>query len=132
VQRLGERLGRYRRFRLPYLQSQALLSAWDGESEQAIGHLQEAAGLAADLGLPGEQWQIQAALGALYEAGGEQAQARTAFGEAATIIGGLAEGIKDEALRTRFLTGPQIQPVLQHAQRLANEAPKDYAGQSGL
>ncbi len=63
VQRLGERLGRYRRFRIPYLQSEALLSAWDGESEQAIGHLHEAAGLAADQGLPGERWQIQAALG---------------------------------------------------------------------
>jgi hypothetical protein len=105
---------------------------WDGQSSQAIGQLREAAGLAADMGLPGEQWQIQAALGALYEAGGEQAQARTAFGEAARIIGGLAQGIRDEALRARFLAGPQIQPVLQHAQRLANEAPKDYAGQSGL
>ena len=43
--------------------------AWEGHSEQAIGHLREAAELAADLGLPGEQWQIQAALGTLYEAG---------------------------------------------------------------
>src|SRR6266699_418443 len=60
VHRLGERVGPNRRFRLPYLQSRALLSAWDGESEQAIGHLREAARLAADLGLPGERWQIQA------------------------------------------------------------------------
>ncbi|HET8853733.1 MAG TPA: tetratricopeptide repeat protein, partial [Ktedonobacteraceae bacterium] len=50
VQRLGERLGHYRRFRLPYLRSLAVLAAWDGHSEQAIGHLREAAGLAADLG----------------------------------------------------------------------------------
>src|SRR5947209_14353456 len=68
VQRLGERLGSNRRFRLPYLRSEALLSAWEGHSEQAIGHLRQAAGLAADLGLPGERWQIQAALGTLYEA----------------------------------------------------------------
>ena len=88
--------------------------------------MREATQLAADLGLPGEQWQIQAALGTLYEAGGEQAQARTAFGEAATIIQGLAEGIKDEALRARFLAGPQIQPVLQHARDLANPVPKDH------
>jgi hypothetical protein len=47
-------------------------------------------------------------------------QARTAFGEAATIIGGLAEGITDETLRSRFLAGPPIQQVVQHAQRLAN------------
>src|SRR5205807_4968335 len=63
VQRLGERLGSNRRFRLPYLRSEAVLAAWEGQSEQAIGHLREAAGLAADLGLPGERWQIQAALG---------------------------------------------------------------------
>jgi Flp pilus assembly protein TadD len=115
VYQLGERVGANRRFRIPYLQSLARLSMWDGHSEQAIGQLREAAGLAADLGLPGEQWQIQAALGALYEAGGEPAQARTAYGEAATIIGGLAEGIKEETLRARFLAGPQIHPVLQHA-----------------
>jgi hypothetical protein len=54
VHRLGERVGSNRRFRTPYLKSLAVLAAWDGHSEQAIGHLREAAGLAADLGLPGE------------------------------------------------------------------------------
>jgi DNA-binding SARP family transcriptional activator/tetratricopeptide (TPR) repeat protein len=113
VQRLGERVGANRRFRIPYLRSLAVLATWDGQSEQAIDHLREAAGLAADLGLPGEHWQIQAALGALYEATGQREQARSAFGEAATIIQGLAEGIGDEVLRARFLAGPQIQQVLQ-------------------
>src|SRR5439155_4428071 len=131
VQRLGERLGPNRRFRLPYLRSQALLAAWDGESEQALGHLRQAAGLAADLGLPGERWQIQAALGRVYEAAGDPAQARTAVGEAATIIQGLAEGIKDEALRSRFLAGLPIQQVLQQAHRLANQVPQDQAEPSG-
>jgi len=59
-------------------------------------------------------------LGRVYQASGEQEQVRTAFGEAATIIQGLAEGIRDEALRARFLAGPQIQPVLQHAQSEAS------------
>ncbi len=125
VHRLGERLGPYRRFRIPYLRSEALLSAWDGQREQAIGHLTEAAQLAADLGLPAERWQIQAALGRLYQVVGEPTQAQAAFGEAATIIRGLAEDIGDEALRTNFLAGPQIQPVLQQAQREASQAPKD-------
>jgi hypothetical protein len=102
------------------LQSLAVLAAWDGHSEQAIGHLREAAGLAAEIGLPAEQWQILAALGRVYEAGGGPAQAHTAFAEAARIIGGLAEGITDEALRARFLAGPQILPVLQHAQSEAS------------
>ena len=116
VQRLGEHLGSNQRFRLPYLRSEALLSVWEGHSEQAIKHLREAAHIATGLGLPREQWQIQAALGNLYEEAGETAQARIAFGEAATIIQGLAEGIKDEVLRARFLAGPQIQQVLQQAQ----------------
>jgi len=131
VQRLGERLGPNRRFRIPYLRSLAVLAAWDGESEQAIDHLREATQLAAEIGLPAEQWQVQAALGSLYEAGGEQAQARTAFAEAARVIGGLAEGITDETLRARFLAGPQIQPVVQHAQRLANPVPHNHAEPSG-
>jgi len=120
VHRLGERLGPHRRFRIVYLRSLAALAAWDGQSEQAIGHLHEAAQIAADLGLPGERWQIQAALASLYEAIGQQEQARTAFGEAARIIQGLAEGIGDEARRSRFLAGPQIQLVVQHVQGAAS------------
>jgi DNA-binding SARP family transcriptional activator len=126
VQRLGECVGPYRRFRIVYLRSLATLAAWEGRSEQAIGHLQEAGQLAADLGLPGERWQIQAALGTLHEARGEPAQARTAFGEAARIIQELAEGIRDEARRSRFLAGPQIQPVLQHARDEASQVTKDH------
>src|SRR5205807_6573208 len=119
VHRLRERLGPSRRFRIPYLRSLAVLAAWEGQREQALSHLREAAGLAAALGLPTEQWQIQAALARVYEAESLLEQAHTAFREAATIIQGLAEGIRDEALRARFLAGPQIQPVLQHAQSKA-------------
>jgi tetratricopeptide (TPR) repeat protein len=126
VRRLEERLGSNRRFRIPSLRSLAILAAWAGEGERAIGHLREAAQLAAEIGLPGEQWQIQAALGSVYETAGEQAQAHSAFGEAARIIQKLAEGIMDETLRVRFLTGPQIHPVLQHAQRLATSIPDDH------
>src|SRR2546423_14440726 len=131
VQRLGERVGANRRYRLPYLRSEALLSAWDGESEQAIGHLREAAGLAVDLGLPGERWQIQAALGRVYKAAGDAMQARMAFEEAARIIQGLAEGIKDEALRARFLAGPLIQQVLQHVQGETSQVPQDQGEPGG-
>ena len=131
VHRLGERLGSNRRFHLPYLRSLAVLAEWEGHREQAIDHLRQAAQLAAEIGLPAEQWQIQAALGRLYEAGGEQGQARTAFGEAARIIQGLAEGIGDETLRSRFLTGPQIHPVVQHARHLASAVLEDRTESSG-
>jgi DNA-binding SARP family transcriptional activator len=126
VQRLGERLGSNRRFRIPYLRSLAVLATWEGHSEQAIDHLREAVRLAADLGLPGEQWQILAALGSAYEAVGEQGQAHIAWVSAASIIQELAQGIKDEALRSRFLAGPQIHPVVQHVQSEAPAASHDY------
>ncbi len=126
VQRLGEGLGPNRRYRIPYLRSLAALAAWEGHSEQAIGHLREAVALAADLGLPGEQWPILAALGSVYEAGGEQGQALTAWASAARIIQELAQGIKDEALRSRFLAGPQIHPVLQYAQSEVSPVPNDH------
>ena len=126
VQRLGERLGPYPRFRIPYLRSLAVLAEWEGHREQAIDHLREAAELAADLGLPGEQWQIQAASATLYEAAGDPAQARTARASAARIIQELAQGIKDETLRTRFLAGPQIYPVVQYAQSEASPVPNDH------
>ena len=116
MQRHGERPGPNRRYRLSYLRSVAVLAAWDGHSEQAIGHLCEAAQIAADLGLPAEQWQIQIS---------------TAWASAARIIQELAQGIKDEALRSRFLAGPQIHPVVQHAQRLSNAIPDDYVEPSG-
>src|SRR5258708_7932536 len=131
LHRLGEPLGLSPRFRIPYLRSLAVLAAWEGNTEQAIDHLREAAGLAAEIGLPGEQWQIQATLGTLYEAGGEPAQAHLAWAEAARIIQGLAEGITDEAMRTRFLAGPQIHPVLQHVQGEASPVPNDQAEPSG-
>ncbi len=127
VHQLGEALGPYQRFRIPYLRSLAVLATREEHIEQAINHLREAARLAADIGLPGERWQIQAMLGRLYETVGEPAQAHTAFAEAATLIQGLAQGIEDEALRTHFLAAPQIQQVLQHAQRLANQVPQDHA-----
>ncbi len=131
VRRLGERLGPSARFRIPYLQSLAVLAAWDGQGEQAIGHLREAAQVAADIGLPGEQWQIQAALGRLYKAKGKPAQAHTVLGEAARIIQELAEGIGDVALRTRFLAAPPIQQVVQQAHGNANAVPRDHAEPSG-
>ena len=130
VQRLGERMGSSPRFCLVYLRSLAALAAWEGQSEQAIDHLREAAQLAVDLGLPAERWQIQAALGTLYETSGQQEQANIAFAEAATILQRLAQAIRNEARRSHFLTAPLIQQVLQQAQGLTYQVSKDHAQQS--
>ena len=68
----------------------------------------------------------------MHEAKGETAQARMAWAKASTIIQGLAQGIKDEMLRARFLAGPQIQPVLQHAQGEASPVRQDHAERQEL
>jgi tetratricopeptide (TPR) repeat protein len=131
VQRLEEALGANRRFRIPYLQSLALLTAWERETEQAIGQLREAAQLAAEIGLSGEQWQVQTTLGRMYEANGNSAEATSAFGKAATIIQELARGIGDETLRSRFLAGPQTHSVLQRARPLATSILDDRTEPDG-
>src|SRR3989440_5252229 len=63
VHRLGERLGSNRRFHLPYLRSLAVLAEWEGDREQAIDHLRQAAPLGAEIDLPAEQMQKQAGVG---------------------------------------------------------------------
>ncbi len=55
----------------------------------------------------------------MYQAEGATAQALRAWAKAAKVIHELADGIKDESLRARYLAGPQIQQVVQQAQGLA-------------
>jgi predicted ATPase/DNA-binding SARP family transcriptional activator len=132
IHHMEHSVGSNQRFRIPFLWSKALLAAREGSIKQAIGQLHEAIQLATTIGLPGEQWQIRAALGIVYEAAGEQAQALAAFEEAAIIIEELADNIKDKALRSRFLTGPQIAQVLQHARYLASSMSIDPSTPKGL
>jgi hypothetical protein len=127
VQRLGEDLGSNQRFRIPYLRSRALLDAGEGRRDQAIDHLDEAAQVAVDLGLPSEQWQVQKQLGEEYETGGMPAQALVAFREAVGIIQRLAKGIEDEEWRSHFLAASQIQQVMQQARGQAPQVLEDHA-----
>ena len=115
VQQMGKHLETYRRFRIPYLRSLAVLARWNGQSQQAIDYLRQASHVAIDLGLPAECWQIQANLGEIYSTSGQQAQANAAFREAVDLLQSLAQGIEDEAQRALFLREPFIQQILQHA-----------------
>jgi tetratricopeptide (TPR) repeat protein len=115
VARFGERLGGNRRYRIPYLRAKALLSRWDGETGRAVEHLLEAEALAEKLGLPGEAWQIQVALGGLHEERGEPREARAAFRHVAAVLRKLGGRIEDEGLRTRFLSTPRVRRVLDTA-----------------
>jgi tetratricopeptide (TPR) repeat protein len=103
------------RVRIAYLLSLAILGEWEGDPERARDHLREAEELAGMLGLPGELWRIQAALGELYEHRGEDGEARETLSQAAQILRTLAEKIENEELRGRFLSAPQARRVLERS-----------------
>jgi tetratricopeptide (TPR) repeat protein len=113
VQRFGASISTNRRHRLPYLRALATQAQWDGETREAIASLQEAAMLATEIGLPGELWQIEVALGEVYTSCGEMEQAYQTFMRAVAIVQGLAEKMEDEELRTNFLAAPAVQRVLE-------------------
>lgn len=113
VQRFGERIGNSRRYRIPYLRALAVVAKERGESDAAIGYLQEAATLAEEIGLPGEWWSILAAQGELYLKQGEQEQAHLAFKQTAAIVQKLADAIRDPGQRANFLAETQGWRVLE-------------------
>jgi predicted ATPase/DNA-binding SARP family transcriptional activator len=104
VRRFGERVGNKRRYRIPYLRALAVLARWDGDTEQAIVHLQQAVQLAEEIGLPGELWQLLAALGELHQSGKNEIMAKQACALAAQVVQSLADKIEDEQLRASFLS----------------------------
>ena len=116
VQRFGASLSTNRRHRLPYLRALATQAQWDGETREAIAYLQEAAMLSDEIGLPGDLWQIQVALGEAYMSCEEREQAGQAFARAVAIVQGLAETMGDEARRANFLAEPALRRVLERAQ----------------
>ncbi|GIV80637.1 MAG: transcriptional activator [Litorilinea sp.] len=103
ARRWGERVGQVPRFRVDHLRSLAVLAAWEGNLSRAIGCLQEALALAEAMGLPGEQWQIGAKLGALYRTLGQAELARQHLDRATAVAQILAAHLDDEDLRVGFL-----------------------------
>jgi hypothetical protein len=91
----------------------AVLDGWDGQTGEALTRLQGARTLAEEIGLPGELWQIWAAIGELHEQRGEPEEAHGAFCRAASIVERLAGEIEDDALKEGFLSAPQPRRVLE-------------------
>lgn len=113
VQRLGEGSRTTRRQRLPYLRALTTLAEFDGETREALASLQEAAVLAQEIGLPGELWQIEVALGELYASSGQGEPAHQAFARAMAIAQKLAAKMEDEARRSNFLAEVAVGRVLE-------------------
>ncbi len=74
-----ERFGTNRRCHLTYIRAQAVLAQSQDEYERARTCLQEAVAGAKEIGLPGELWQAEAALGELHLVCEEHEQAAQAF-----------------------------------------------------
>jgi predicted ATPase len=112
VRRFGEHVGKYPRYRIPYLRALAVLAEEQGELRAAIDHLEEAAHLAEAIQIPDEQWRIQALLGDLYQRAGDNCRAREAFSRAASVVRGLADQLDDAQLQAAFYARAQVQHVL--------------------
>ncbi len=110
---LGAHPGDGRRDRIEYLRAVAGLARWKGQLEQVRTHLEEARVLAEESSLPGELWQIEAALADLYASRGEQLSAVRACVQAATVLRELGGKVEDEVLRANFLAAPQVRRVLE-------------------
>jgi hypothetical protein len=114
VRRFGAKFGDNRRYRIPYLRALATLTAGRGGRARALDHLQEAALVADAIGLPGETWEIDAALGSLHEARGDAAGARLCSSRAAVTMRALAAALPGDGARAALLDTPQARLVLAH------------------
>ena len=114
VRRFADRPRTNGRERIAYLRSMAVLSEWEGETQETLDHLREAEALAEKIGLPKELWQIQSKIGYLYEQRGQAEEAREVFSLAAQTLRMLAGNIGDEKLMEGFLSAPRVLRVLRH------------------
>jgi tetratricopeptide (TPR) repeat protein len=106
VEELGERLTdaeQDRRFRLLHLRMRACLSRWEKNPTAEISQLETAHGLAVELNLPAERWQIAAQLREVYRSLGDRVKSTAALEETNVIIHALAARINDQPLRQAFL-----------------------------
>lgn len=103
TQQFGELIGDNPRYQIPFRRAQALLAQHDGDLEAAAVHLQAALDQAEEIGLPGEQWSLLAALAHLAEERGESERARLRCRKARELIDFIAEQIDVPDLREGFV-----------------------------
>ena len=95
------------------LRAQAFLARSDlPEAEVELGR---ALAVAHDLGNPPQLWKTLVTVGELREAQDRPDAARQAYQEALAVVEQVAVGIRDEALRTTFLTSTHVQHIRQLA-----------------
>jgi len=92
-----------RRYQLVLLRMRAVLARFEGQSAEAITHLEAALRLAEEMSLPGEQWQLQAELAGLRRVSGDATGATAAQARAEAIVAALAEHIDDIQLQATYV-----------------------------
>jgi tetratricopeptide (TPR) repeat protein len=108
LRRFAVQIGANRRYRVAYLHAQAVLARRGGDVARAAAYLHEAGALAEALGLPGDSWRTQAALGSLLRQSGDEQGAARSFERATAIREQLAAGIDDEGLRAALLAATPL------------------------
>jgi tetratricopeptide (TPR) repeat protein len=91
------------------LRGQALLA--QGKLSEADEELSTALEIAREIGNPPQLWKTHAAIGDLRQAQGKSDDARQAYGEALSVIDGVAAGLEDESLRKTFLGSDHVQEI---------------------
>jgi DNA-binding SARP family transcriptional activator len=98
-----EHFGTNRRCCIVLARAYAELAQSRGEHEKAAVYVHEAREVAIEIGLLGEQWQAEAALGRIYLSSEDFQQAEQAFVRVSSAIEQLVGNIADGEVRTHFL-----------------------------
>src|SRR2546421_9663254 len=96
------------------LRGQALLA--QGRPDEAEQELSTALEIAIELGNPPQLWKTHAAVGDLRRTQERTEDAGRAYGEALSVIEGVAESLTDAKLRETFLQSKHVQGIRQAAE----------------
>ena len=77
--------------------------------------LERALAMAYEVGNPPQLWKTLMTVGELRQAQDRPGAAQQAYRETLTVIEQVSDGIRDDALRTTFLTSPHVQRIQQLA-----------------
>jgi len=95
------------------LRGQALVAL--GRPAEAEKEIDVALETAREVGNPPQLWKTLVALGDLRKAQAGVDEARQAYGEAVTVIDGIATALEDESLRETFLSSPHVRGIREAA-----------------
>jgi tetratricopeptide (TPR) repeat protein/tRNA A-37 threonylcarbamoyl transferase component Bud32 len=118
-QKLMEAATKYRvgKYRAVALMLESRIAVARGDPDAAERALLEAIDVLSQFPVPVVAWKVWAALGNLRRQTGAHEAARSAFGEAVTIVQNIAANVGDEALRNTFLTSALVREVFEGSAR---------------